>query len=189
MIPSCQLTTQNVTTFIHWHGATPAYAGQCMCNCHKITGVVMGIWRRQLDGVVEAIGRAGNSDLMAAIGRGGNGDRTGQQRPSNGGNSRGGNGAAVSSCCWITSLLTTLVIQKNDVNRKSMGTQYLYGPCVCLYATATKWCRIRGSASIIVNIVTLFSSNIDKYGINGKVTAPSTLRQLSFVDYRTSRIM
>jgi len=32
-----------------------------------------------------------------------------------------------------------LVIQKNDVNRKSMGMQYLYGPCVCLYTTATKW--------------------------------------------------
>jgi len=76
-----------------------------------------------------------------------------------------------------------LVIQKNDVNRKSMGMQYLYGPCVCLYATATKWCRIRGRASITVNIVTLFSSNIDKYGINGKATAHSTLWHLSFGDY------
>jgi len=76
-----------------------------------------------------------------------------------------------------------VVIQKNDVSRKFMGMQYLYGPCVCLYATATKWCRIRGRANIIVNIVTLFSSNVEKYGINGTATAHSTLRHLSFGDY------
>ena len=41
----------------------------------------------------------------------------------------------------------------------------------------------RNEANIIVNNVTSFSSNIDKYGISGKATANSALRHLSFGDY------